>query len=447
MKKLYKNNIDFYFLISLLIGTILRVFMFLNNYIVPDTYLYFDATIDLLKNDYNSFRPPGFSITILPFLLLIGSGPLSARLTSLSFSIFLIICSYFVFTKASLKLLNRDKNNKLKAKFVGFIVSFLISFNLFFIFNSGKGLREELLAVLIIIIFYFTIIKDKTNLRENIYLAILVCLLALTHLSAGIFVTIGIFLFFAVSKLKFFKYNNISNSKILIIFLATSISFLFWGLYSYYKFGDFLYNLHYQNLWFKKWYNLDLFSSVDDIINALQNAVKFGIPTELLYLISLIGFVLMILFFFMLIVNIKERQMFFIFIVLLINFAYLSIFLGVQGKLMIPKTPGHEPSPRLIIYFFPFIFYLGALPLGISFKESKIINWQSKNYSELLLIIYFLSYPIHGIQFFLINISLLQSFLIGFSIFIFLINELPLLIYIMKNRNKDYYFLKASSNY
>jgi len=111
-----------------------------------------------------------------------------------------------------------------------------------------------------------------------------------------------------------------------------------------------------------------------------------------------------------------------------------------------PRTPGTEPSPRLILYFFPFIFYIGAYPLANIIVESIINNINTKNKIDYLIITYFITYSVHGFQFFLINVSLLQFFLISLSIIIFLINELPLLILLIKHRSKEYYLLKVKSN-
>jgi len=439
MKELVKRKIDHYFLISLVIGIILRIISLLSIYRIPDVYLYFDGAIDLINFDYNSFRPPGFSIIIIPFIILTGNGPLSAKLASFSLSIILIVYSYFIFTKASLKLFEKNKTNEIKAKYIGLIVSILISLNIYFIFNSGKGLREELISVLIIMIFYYTIVKEDMNLKTNISLTLSVSFLTLTHLTVGIFISFGIILFNLVSKLKYFKIKFKSSIKTIIIFFSFLISFVFWGVFSVYKFGEFFYNFHIQNEWFKQWFDFDL-SSVENLINIFKNAIIFGIPLEIIFLIILIGFVFMILFFYILFRNIKSKQIFYIFIVLGINFAYLSIFLASRGRFFIPRSPGTEPSPRLIIYFFPFIFYIGAYPLGNIIVESIINNINSKKINYLM-IFYFITYSVHGLQFFLINNSLLQFFLISWSIIIFLINDLPLLIFLIKYRNSEYYLI------
>jgi hypothetical protein len=434
------TRIDKYFIVILSFGLILRLLSLINVSVALDSYTYLVAAKNILDFDYNSFRVPGFPIFIIPFLLLPYNYPmllapeskialviltnpnliLTAQIASMTAGILLIISSYFVFSKAVLKLNNKEGEiNQNKSKYFGLIVSCLISFSLPFIINSVEGLREQLLAVLIIIIFYFIIIKDELTLRDNILLALSACLLTLTHLTAGIFITIGIFLFFLISKSKWFKDINIPNSKIVIILLATIISFLFWALFCDYKFADPLYSLQVQRDFFKDTYNLDL-SSINNLIPALINGMTKGIPSEFYFLFIFNGVIFMILGLYQLIINIRQKQFLFIFFVFVINFAYLSIFMAIPGDL------------RLILYFFPILLYLGALPLGKIISDTN----QEKSYlMNLILIIFFSTFLFRGLP----NIDFFRPYFENFQLIliywiIIIINELSLLIYLIRYR-------------
>ncbi len=436
------KKIDKYFLFILCIGLIFRLVALFKVDAALDSYTYLAAAKSIIAFDYNSFRAPGFPIFMIPFFLFPHNYPLinapeskivliilnnpnliiTAQITSMSAGILLIISSYFVFSKAAIKLSTKEgKITQNNAKYVGLIVSCLISFSLPFIINSVQGLREELLAVLILIIFYYVIIKEKLALRDNLFLALSIALLTLTHLTAGIFITVGIILFFLVSKLKFFKFNNISNLKILICLLGPLISFLLWGWFCYVKFGDPLYSLKVQRDFFKDTYNLDL-SSINNIISALINGIINGIPLEFYFLFIFNGIVFMLLGLYVLIKYIKQKQFLFIFIITGVNFAYLSVFMAIPGDL------------RLLLYFFPIIIYLGALPIGITINDS---THKSAKFMKYLLIIFFLTYSFRGLK----NLGFFSYLFVNyFSEIIywlfFLINEGSLLIYLIKIRNK-----------
>ena len=403
------NRIDYYFIGILIIGIILRVIALFNIDVAWDSYTYLAGSKSIIAFDYNTFRAPGFPIFIIPFLLLPRNYPLintpesrtalvlltnpdlllTVKLASFTGSILLIFCSYFIFTKASIKIYNlnnnRNKNvekNEISAKYVGLIVSCLLSLSLPFIVNSVQGLREELLSLLVIIIFYFTIIKEKMNVRDNIFLAFSMSFLTLTHLTAGIFISLGILLFFLVSKLKFFKFKSISTYKILIILFASWSSFLFWAYFCELKFGDPLFSLQVQRDFFKDAYDLDL-SSLNNIIPALINGLTNGIPLEFYFLFIFNGFVFILLGLYIMVIHIKLKQFLFIFLVVGLNFAYLSIFMAVPGDI------------RLIIYFFPLILYLGAFPIGLILKNS---NDKVSNNLNYLLVLFLSTYLFRGLK-------------------------------------------------
>ncbi len=431
---------DYWFLIVLIIGSLIRLYHLKTLPDALDTPTYIRGAVGIIEVFYYSVRPPGFPLLIVLFILLTNlifptnnnivstysNYILSAKLASFTSGILLIICSYIIFTKASLKYFGENKKNREKSKYTGLIVSFLISFSLPFIIDSALGLRENLLALLIIIIFYFTIIKEKMKLQDNIFLALSISYLTLTLLTAGLFSTIIIVFFFVISKLKIFKFKfeTISIKKVMIIVLAFILSFFFWLLFSDYRFGNPFYNWKVQNTFYLNLYS-SLFSSISSFIQVLLNGILLGIPLEFYFLFVLIGLVFTILSIYILIKNIKKKQFLFIFVFIGVNFAYLSIFVSIIG---------FDLDYRVILYFFPIIFYLGAIELGNIIVELNRKHKDLKTFMSFLLIIFLITYLI---QRYIKAVSLNP---IIYWIFFF-INEISLLLlllcYFLQNKNKN----------
>jgi hypothetical protein len=362
--------------------------------IEPDTYTYIASSVSIINNDYQPHRPPGFPLLIVPLLLLTGNGPLSAKLTSFILGILLIVLSYYIFTQASLKIHGKTEKNIKKSKYIGLLVSCLIALNLYFIINNARGLREESMGILLLLIFFFFIVKRGISIWNNILLALSISLLTLIHLTAGLFITIGIVFFFLISKLHIFKLNfksnSISTNQFFIVLFSFVLSFFFWAFFCSNKYGEPFYILTHHNTVFEGKYGISL-STLDNILKALLNALIFGIPSEFIYLGILISFTFILLIFYIVIKNIRNKQIFFIFSVISINFAYLSIFMTI---------------PRIIFYFFPYIFYLGIIPVGNIIANPNQGNRKVKKRMKLLLLIFIISYFIQGID----NLSLIYYF-------------------------------------
>jgi len=451
IKSYIKNNL--YFTIIFSSGIILRFLALLFVPIVNDTVSYTESARFIIELNYESLRPPGFPLLITPLLMITGNDALSAKIISFISSVLLIFSSYFVFTKASLKLFENNKDSELKARKIGLLATFLISFNLFFIIHSGKGLREDFIALLLVWLFYYLIIKEESSFKDNIYLAFLISFLTLTQLSTGFITILGLILFFIISKFKWFKFKSILNKKLLLTVVSFAISFFLWSIFSAYKWGDPLVNWNTQGAWFGVKYGVSL-TSFDNIIKALLHALSFGLPSIFIYLFVLFGFFLIITTLFILIKKIRIKQIFFIFIIIGLNYAYLTIYIT---------------TPRVIMYFFPIILYIAAIPMGIIFVdlERKEKEFQKKiNY---LFIIFLVSYILRGLDtisiiyliyqiynyiphFSNINtiISIFQQSLnpitVIINLIIIIINEITFLSYIIKNKDSLYFKTKNEIN-
>ena len=435
------EKIDTYFLFVLFTGTILRIISLIITPIGPDFLSFVNAARGIISFNYytyGTFRPPGFPITIVPFLLLTKNNfILSSKLASFFTSIILIYYSYYIFTAASKKFYNKDDEKiEYKAKLIGLIVSYLISLNLYFVVNTGRGLREDLLALLFILAFYFTIIKEKMEKKDILYLIITISLLTLTLLSAGIFFAIGIILFYFISKLKYFEFEKMSLKKLLIVLLTVFSSFSFWALFSAFTIGDPLYNFQVQGAFFKDYHNLE-FSSIENIIDAAINAIIFGIPFEVYYLFLIISLIFTFLVFYIIIKNYEQKQILFIIIIIVINFLYISIFMAPSKTLAIPN------HPRVIMYFFLYVFYMGSIPLGkilFEYQKKKNINTKNMNF---VFICFLITYSLQGLIYWFDY----QGFpppIHPLLLILFLSDEVFLLIFLIKSRHIDYIMIDES---
>jgi hypothetical protein len=428
-----------YLIVSLIIGIIFRIIFVITIPLNVDSYPFIRAARGILELDYNkydTFRPPGFPLLIVPYLLLTGNGDVAAKLASLTSSIFLMVFCYFVFRNASKNLFDEVEKDIEKAKYVGFLVSLLISINIYFMVHPGYGIREEYLTLLCILVFYFTIIKKEISLKNNIILAFSVSLLTLSLLTTGLFFTAGIILFFFVSKLKWFKFQSIKGKKVLIILISFSISFLSWAAFSSFTWGDPLYNWQAQSNFFKDFYKMEL-NSLENIIAALLNALTGGIPYEFYYLFFFSSFVFLILVIYFIIKNFRIKQILFLFLVVGLNLLYLSVFIAPSKLINIPN------SSRVMVYLLPFIYYLGAIPLGNIFVELERFK---KNNSTLIYIFFFIflvTYILKGLPFIIyLGYGGYPFPIHPLFIIIVILNEISLIILFLKTKDIQFPFNK-----
>jgi hypothetical protein len=436
------KKLDYYFLLALVINLILKILLFSSTPLFIDSYTYLFATDNIINLEYSSYRAPFFPLLIAPLFLLTGEAFTAIKITSLLMGIILVITSYLVFTKAAMKLFQGNKKDKIKkGKYVGLLVSFLLEFNLYLLSHNLKGLREELLCILCILIFYFTVIKEEPTLKTNIYLALSICFLTLTLLTAGIFITFGILIFYLFCKIKRFNLKSITQRKLLIILFSFALSFGLWAIFNFHKSFPIFYSLEVQKNWFKFEYNIEI-ASFGDLIDASINALLFGIPSIFIYFLSLIGFVFILLVVYVLTKNFYKKQFLFLFFFIGMNLAYLSVFIT---------------TPRIILYFFPFFFYIGAFTI---IKRFFNIENQKKKMMIFLILIFLITYIIRGMD----NLSIIHLLLsiykdapliINFdkiwvqfyvvysplrtiiSIIFLIINEISLLLFILKSKSEE----------
>jgi hypothetical protein len=342
----------------LIIGAILRFISLIFVDLAPDSYNYLDGAIGILTGNYTTHRPPTFPLVILVFLVVLQNSFLAVKFASFFCGISLIIISNFVFSRTAQKILKDDKDVQEKSKLIGYLVSFFISVHGFLVWNNGMGIREELIASLSILLFYYVIVKsNEFGWKDYLILIILVSSLTLSHVSVGIFVTIGIVFFYLISKFKFIKIN-VFSMKVLFIAISLIGSYSFWLIFCWINFGDPFYTIRTQQSWFERNTPLDL-GSLTGIIMGVLRGVSIGILVEFFGLFGVIGAVFTISIVIFLVKNFKNNQIFMLLSIIGVNFLYLSIFLAVY------------PDVRLMFYFLPFLFFLGHIFLVNYYVKKK----------------------------------------------------------------------------
>ncbi|MFX1393382.1 MAG: hypothetical protein ACFFAH_07390 [Promethearchaeota archaeon] len=402
LKKIF-DKIDYRFLIILAAGIVIRIIsnLYIGLTIDADGYLY--TAEGIINNDYKSHRPPIFPLLIVPFLLIIKDGEIAIRCASVTSAILLIIAVYYVFKKTSFKIFGDDDIGKGKSNYIALLVTMFVSLNFLSIRYSSSGQREDLLALFLILLFYFLFIADnKKSKRNYLFIALLCSALTLAHVTAGIFLCITIIFYYLIPKLKILEYQ-VSTVNVFIIIISFLCSFLFWMIFCFINFGDPFYTMRYHQQWFKEETSLDL-SSIEGIIEGVREGLTLGIWEEFDALFFCMGIIFTLATFLNFGRYYKNNRIFYLYLLIFVNFLYISIFIAAF------------PFPRLILYFFPIIFFLGSIPIINTLYEKKDIrltvsNLFKRDISISLHIIFFLYLAFYVILqifrlIFLINTSL-----------------------------------------
>ena len=334
------ESLDPRIFLILFIGIFLRSFSFVFSHPIPDTYQYIEAARDILRFNYTSFRPPAFPLYLTLFLLIFQDGLIAVKAACLTASILLILGSYLVFKKAAFKILENEKN----AKYVGLLVSFLISINFFFVINNGRGLREDIISLCLVLLFYFIFIASKKGyVLNHMAIIILLSFLTLVHPTTGLFFYLAFLVFYLI--MIFFKLShNISKLEFVVISVTFVSSYLFWLIFCFFKFGDPFITMAFQNAWFSEAVNLD-FLSLEGMLTSIFRGIVYGIPTEIRILFLHISIIMTISFFLSLYYFRSNVQIKYLAVLIGINLLYLSIFVAAFANV------------RYFMYFFPFFFY------------------------------------------------------------------------------------------
>ena len=397
-----KRNLLIFLIIPIIfIGTILRIISLLAIPIASDSLCYIQGAEDILIGIYTTHREPGFSLYIVPFLLIFKDSSLAIKFASFTSGILLIFTSFIVFSKASIRFFERDKNGYSKSNLIALSVSLCISIQNYLVYNNGRGLREETISLLLLLIFYYIIVNQNGyDVKTILVFFFLVTFLNLVHLTAGIFTFLSFISFLFISKTKYIEFK-FSNTIIITYIVSFICSILYWLIFCGINFGNPFSTFDVNQSTMNGTYNVIL-HPWNEAIETIRFALIYGIIIELSIFFTAFGIIFGSIILFSIMKFYRKQQIQFLSVLLFINFIYISIYIA------------YVRSPRLIIYFFPFLFYIGFLLLiEIIYKKKEIIfvsfNAKEKEvhfnfiYIFYLLALYFIVYSITEISSFIIN--------------------------------------------
>ncbi|MFX1257564.1 MAG: hypothetical protein ACFFAN_06890 [Promethearchaeota archaeon] len=374
MKVLNKFKTHIYLIIFIIIGTIIRTVYFVLEFdTIYSAGTYVKAAGMIAKGEYTSFREPTFPFFGFLLILIIQEPNLSVKLVSFISGILVIPTSYFVFRSASLKIFRNDSADNIdivkKSKYIALLGSFFYTVNAAIVVNSAHGLREELISLLFLLIFYFIFVKDDNEtIKDKIIIIILISAFTLIHLTLGIFTFLAIFFCFLVLKSDVFNLKfNISSIKMILISISFLISITGWFIHCTIIHNDPFYTINITRKLEEQYTDYND-KDLPNLINSLIYGLEIGIYTEFEIFMFQIGFIFIILALFSLVRYRNKKEIFFLSFILIINLLYLSPFIAFW------------PRPRLLLYFYPFIFFLGFLTIVDIWYDNKEIELVRLNF-------------------------------------------------------------------
>jgi len=216
------KSLEWRFLIVIIIlGFLLRFVWFIRTLyfgqpLVPDAQEYMDIGENLLKGFYPWPREPFFPLIVAFTFLLFSPSALVLRLLTLFLSIVVIYLSYSLARVC------------FKGSWECLLPPFLVATNFYLIFNSVRGLREELYSILILLILILTIKLKNNGFTSLKYLAIgiLSSMIYFTR-SEGLLILILLMIFqiwYGSSR-----QNKTDFKFIVVVFISSILAIITWA--------------------------------------------------------------------------------------------------------------------------------------------------------------------------------------------------------------------------
>jgi len=145
----------------------------------PDASYYMSAASELLNLSYRSFREPMFPFIAALFLSVLGVSIATFRFSTVFLGTLIVPLTYQIARRTS-------------GTSAGLLASFLVATNVLLIYNSIRGLREELFScILLALIFLVVRYGDRVTTKASMISGFLAAILCLTKLE-GLIVVAGV---------------------------------------------------------------------------------------------------------------------------------------------------------------------------------------------------------------------------------------------------------------
>jgi hypothetical protein len=242
-------------LLIILIGFSLRFLWFLRTLYLglpldQDGQEYMDIGENLLKGFYPWPREPFFPLIVAFTFFLFSPSALVLRLLTVFLSIVVIYLSYSLARVC------------FKGSWECLLPPFLVATNFYLIFNSVRGLREELYSILILLILILTIkcVNSEPRLYDYMSFGLLSAMICLTRLEGFIIIILLIIFFIWHGKITAKKINY---RPIIAILTSSALAIIGWIILSQILFknpfpmseiyGSWLYQYEFVRLRFQEW--------------------------------------------------------------------------------------------------------------------------------------------------------------------------------------------------
>jgi hypothetical protein len=199
----------------------------------PDAVGYSEAALNLLANTLsksNLIKGPFFSMILALVYAVFGGGAITIKLTSFCFGLAAILATYKVAQDAFGKF------------YVSVISAFLYGTANYVVFNSLRGLREELSSLILLGLIYFALVRGGKQRVNLIISGVLAGMLYLTRSDVGIIATLSLLGYVSIST--FLRRERVPAGKLLALSAGFAIAALGWAWFSLSFWGDPFYESH-----------------------------------------------------------------------------------------------------------------------------------------------------------------------------------------------------------
>lgn len=350
-------------LILVLTPTLMRVRLLSTAYshppLDPDAITYRDLAREILiKGTYVNEKVPFFPVVIALFFYLFGPTDLTQRFISFAIGILAIVVTYW--------LARREFGYE-----TGVLASFLLATNYYVVFNSFRGLREELSSLLLLCLVYFAVVRRNNGALRVAVVSILTAMLYFTRSDTALIVALTLLAYIICSSI--LKKQKMPVATICFMSLILVVSIAGWCLYSAMMFGDaFAESTNYASWMY--WVEIDKLVSAwyPMKVSMIEYLFGFHSPTQLiissakgtLWILRFLDFfkgklpIVVILLFSSAVTIWMEKRNWYYLLLLGIALPYLGMFhhLGVIE------------TPRFLVSFEPVFFILISYPLVRAYR-------------------------------------------------------------------------------
>jgi glycosyltransferase involved in cell wall biosynthesis len=233
--------------------------------LAPDAEGYIAGASELLHLSYRSPREPMFSVVAALFLSFLGVSIASFRLSTVCLGTLIVFVTYRIARNTS-------------GASAGLLASSLVATNVLLIWNSIRGLREELFSC-VLLMFVFLIIRNEDGLtaKSSMMVGLVAAILCLTKLE-GLIVVVGVSAYHV-------WHSKISHKKtnwrfVAIILMSSIIAIFAWFGFCALVFNNPFETTTVQGTW---WYHYE-FGGEPKRITAFDYIFRYHTAEQILFL-------------------------------------------------------------------------------------------------------------------------------------------------------------------